>query len=205
MNRNWHREYSANGRCIVALLSVAISLAAWTSTGAAPTVFLDADTPATGSNLGSQPLVTSLGTITFIGELRDKDGDPEFDAAGALGNVFDIGNANSSATMTFNFDVQSITFIYGGNFGVFDIVARNINGVTVDSFFQASTDSGQPAGPHTLSGAAIRSIFWQDPTNAFAPIDNVTIEGVPEPTSVLLVAIGLFGPSLCVPRRTKRR
>ena len=44
-------------------------------------IYLDADTPATGSNLDIAGLATSYGTITFNGEVR-VTADPEFAAAG---------------------------------------------------------------------------------------------------------------------------
>lgn len=160
-------------------------------------IFLDGDTPATGSDLGTMPLVTSFGTITFMGELRADPSDPDFIAAGASGNVFDIDNS-STASLRFDFDVESITFIYGGNVGVFDIEARDIDGNPVDSFFQADTDDGQPAGPITLSGRGIRELFWQDAPFSFAAIDNVDIT-VPAPGAAGLMALG--GVALVARRR----
>lgn len=168
-------------------------------------IFLDADTPATGSLLQTQPLVTPLGQISFVGEIRDKDGDPEFDAAGALGNVFDIANSSSTAQMNFAFNVQSVRFIYGGNTGDFGIEARDINGSVVASFFQASTDVGQPAGPITLTGTApIRSLLWRDTDGVFAPIDNVTITPVPEPGVAAFVAASTIAVVVSLRRRSRR-
>lgn len=105
--------------------------------------------------------------------------------------------------MSFDFDVESISFIYGGNLGVFDIEARDFMGNVVDSFFQASTNSGQPAGPITLMGGGIRSLFWQDPGGAFAAIDNVKIEAssVPEPSTLALFVIALSGLGFLARRR----
>ena len=160
-------------------------------------ITLDADTPATGSNLDVSPLVTTEGTITFSGEITNLT-DPEFTAAGASGNNFDI--LGNGALLSFDFDVSSFTFIYGGNTGEFDIVARDILNNPVDSFFQASTDDGEPAGPETLSGTGIRSIFWNDTQGVFAPIDNITITTsstpVPGPMTILLFALGLAGIGL---------
>jgi hypothetical protein len=157
---------------------------------------IDADTLASGSYLASSPLIisTPYGNISFVGEIRGPDSDPEFTAAGASGHVFDI-DENSNAWLDFSFEITSATFIYGGNIGVFDIEARDIGSGVVDSFYQASTDSGQPAGPITLSGLGIRQLYWEDPGYSFAAIDNleITPAGVPEPATMLLFGSGLIG------------
>jgi hypothetical protein len=181
----------------VALMAVALAAA---PTHAVP-LPLNADTPATGSNLGIAPLVTAFGTVTFDGQIRPT-ADPDLFNAGSVINVFDV-DESETATLFFDFDVESITFIYGGNDGAFDIEARDINGNVVDSFFQASTGDGQPAGPIVLSGGGIRSLYWEDPGFQFAAIDNlVVVAAVPEPAALVLAAIGLCG--LLVWRRGKR-
>ncbi|MFT7679878.1 MAG: hypothetical protein ACI8QC_003883, partial [Planctomycetota bacterium] len=135
-----------------------------------------ADTPATGSLLQTTPLVTAHGTITFAGEVRPTS-DPEFAAAGSVGDVFDIVGTNSDATLMFDFDVTSFEFIYGGNSGSILVEALDAGGNVVDSFFQASTDAGEPAGPAVLSGFGIRSVTWTDPGFSFAALDNIVIDG----------------------------
>ena len=174
------------------LLGVVILLGV-TSPGSADLILLDADSPTTGSTLDTTPLLTAYGTITFAGEIRDPGSDAEFIAAGATGNTFDIDNSTSMATLSFDFDVDSLTFIYGGQFGVFDIRAFDGSGGLVDSFFQNDTHFGQPAGPVTLTGGAIRTVTWMDPGQEFAAIDNVSIQAsaVPEPSSLALVGIVL--------------
>ncbi|MFC1782219.1 hypothetical protein ACFL02_01370 [Planctomycetota bacterium] len=183
------------------LLAAGLSLALTATSSAGPTIYLDADTPATGSLLGVQPLVTGYGTITFAGQIRDRDSDPEFNAAGAFGDVFDIpGPAQSGpqwAQLYFDFDVQSMTFIYGGNAGDILIEARDIAGAVMASLYQADTNIGQPAGPITLSGLGIRSLYWED-TEAdmsFAALDNITLTPIPVPGAILLgsLGVGLFG------------
>jgi len=157
---------------------------------AAAQIYLDADTPATGSLLATTPLLTPYGTITFQGQIRDRDGDPEFDAAGALGNVFNIPGDGLPAQLSFDFPVVSATFIYGGNMGSFLIEARDAFGGVVSSFYQANTYTGQPAGPVTLTGAGIRSLWWHDdPGMTFCAMDNISIN-VPEPATMSLLALG---------------
>ncbi|REK15726.1 MAG: PEP-CTERM sorting domain-containing protein [Planctomycetota bacterium] len=170
------------------LLALAILAPTAVSTAQGMTIFLDADTVATGGTLDVAPLSTPFGDISFVGEVRPT-ADADLVAAGSTGNVFDVDNTET-ATMLFSFDVESITFIYGGNDGVMDIEARDINDQVVDFFFQASTGDLQPAGPVTLSGGGIRKLFWHDPGFNFAPIDNLTIE-VPEPAAIVLAALGL--------------
>lgn len=162
----------------------------WVEPAHATTVFLDADTPATGSLLDTMPLVTIAGTITFgPGEIATFT-DPDFTAAGASGNNFNIDDENG-ALLSFDFDVAAISLIYGGNGGIFDIVARNGGGLVVDSFYQASTENGQPAGPITLRGPGIRSVFWHDdPGWNFLGIDNVSIQ-TPEPSILLFLGLTL--------------
>jgi hypothetical protein len=155
-------------------------------------ILLDADTPATGSLLGTQPLLTTFGEIHFAGEIRDRDSDPEFNAIGATGNVFDIDNLSHHAYLTFDFDIRSATFIYGGNTGNILVRAINGSGQVVDSFFQADTLNG-PAGPITISGSGIRSLYWEDSWGGqFAPLDNIEIV-VPEPCTLSLLVLGGMG------------
>lgn len=157
-------------------------------------IFLDADTVSTGSALESSTLITSLGAVNFLGEIRST-ADDDLIAAGSVGNVFDIGG-NSNALFTFDFDVTSITFIFGGNLGVFNMIAKDMLGNTVDSFFTNNTGDGAPAGPITLKGVGIRSLFWEDPGFSFAAIDNVSITGVtevPVPSTFAIFALGIMG------------
>ncbi len=162
----------------------------------AESVYLDIDTPTSGSELDTSPLITSLGTISFIGVISDFT-DPDLTAVGAAGNLLNInGSTDDSATLSFSFDVDSVSFIFGGNGGAFDIVARDALGNTIDSYF-GSTDNGDFAGPLTLSGGGIRSLFWQDPGWNFAGIDNITISTspVPVPAAVWLLGSALLGLS----------
>jgi hypothetical protein len=82
------------------------------------------------------------------------------------------------AELSFDFDVTSITFIYGGNFGEITVTAFNSGGGIVDQFFQASTGTGEPAGPVTIAGEGIRRLHWADPSGSFAPLDNIKIIGI---------------------------
>ena len=190
--RTMKKESEMHGGAQRVLLSAVAGLAVLAVVSVAPgaDILLDGDTPATGSNLGTQPLVTPYGTITFDGDLRDRDNDIEFNAAGALGNVFDIHDRLvSTAQLVFDFDIISATFIYGGNVGVIDLEARNGVGGVVDSFYQANTETGQPAGPVTVAGQGIRELYWEDPGYSFCALDNIEII-VPEPATLSLLALG---------------
>lgn len=179
-------------------LFTALLLAGAAPAAASPVVLLlDFDTPDSGSELATGSWLSPLGLIEFEGEFRNIDGsDPDFDAAGAVGNGLDIGDG-SIAELRFAFDVDSVSFVYGGNAGVFDIAAYDAMGDLVDSFFQASTDDGQPAGPETLSGPGIRRLVWQDPGNSFAPIDNLSVATgggvVPAPAALALFGLAFAG------------
>ena len=170
-------------------------------------ITLDADTAATGANLASSPLVTAAGEIGFTGRIHPSPGsDPDFIAVGASGNNFNIGGTSGSATpgvLSFEFDVFSLDFIFGGNGGSAYFEARDIGGYVVDSFTQESTENGQFAGPLTLAGAGIRSLVWYDsPGWNFLGIDNLTITTeVPEPGTMMLMLLGLMGLSVARFRR----
>ncbi len=169
-------------KLIIICVAIGISLTLATTSFAVPTIYLDADTVATGSTLDTTPLVTVYGTITFDGEIRDGTSDDEFVTAGASGNAFDIWTDNNPVTLSFDFDVLSATFIYGGNNGDILIEARDIGGTLVDSFYQDDTGLFQLAGPITLSGSGIRTLSWQDTLDdmTFAVLDNILLT-MPEP------------------------
>lgn len=175
-------------------IAVILCLTFTANLSAGPTIFLDADTPATGSNLDTTPLTTPYGDITFVGEFKSGSSDTEFTAAGAGGNTFNIIEPGSlTAELFFDFDVISLEFIYGGNIGDIKIEARDEYGVVVDDFYQASTYGGQPAGPITLSGSGIRSLYWTDTQSSigYAALDNITLTVIPSPGAVVLAGIGV--------------
>lgn len=172
-----------------ALSGLAIALFVMTPAALAADIYLDADTPATGSLLDTTPLVTAFGTISATGTVEIRSSvDPETLAAGSVGNCFDIINTPHTAQMFFDFDIVSATFLYGGNSGYIQVEARDIAGAVVDMFYQASTYGGQPAGPTTLSGNGIRELYWEDTTGSYAYLDNIEII-VPEPASLALLAL----------------
>ncbi len=178
---------------VLAVLLSSTLVLTTTETQATPIIFLNAETPATGNTLDFTPLVNHHGTITFSGEIREVGNDSDFIAAGASGLVFDLDETSSSATLSFDFDINAINFIYGGNEGVFDISAYDVDGNIVDSFFQDSTGDGELAGPITLAGTGIRNIVWQDPESRSAAIDNITLTTIPVPGAIWLFASAIAG------------
>jgi hypothetical protein len=145
-------------------------------------LFLNGDQAAAGSGLAGAPLVNALGTTTWTnGELLPNGGsDPEFLAAGSQGVCFDGLGSPGNCEFNFTFDVDAVSFLYGGNSGGFTIEAYNGANVLVDSFSQGDTFSGQPAGPRTIAAPGIRRLRWFESVGgSFAGIDNVRIHSKP--------------------------
>ncbi|MEC9435660.1 MAG: hypothetical protein VYD87_22370 [Pseudomonadota bacterium] len=163
------------------------------------TVLIDGDSLTTGSSFATGATWTSpLGDITFDGEFRNDVSDDDTVAAGASGASFDIFTENEPVGFAFSFDVDSITFLYGGNGGNITVEAFDVLGGLVDSFYQSSTANGQPAGPATLSGGGIRSLTWFDTGGGYAILDNIELTAggsaaVPLPGAGLLMAGALAG------------
>lgn len=165
-------------------------------------IYLDADTPTTGSGLDSTPLVTPFGTITFSGEFRTSS-DTEATSAGASGNVFDAtGSFPAEAFLNFDFDVCSFQFVYGGNSGNITVEARDVSSSVIDSFTQADTNVA-PAGPVILLADNTRELYWFDTAGGYAFLDNIEITLCEPPAPVptlspiatisLILAMGIFG------------
>lgn len=170
-------------------------------------IILDAETPATGRNLDTTPLTTFFGTISFVGTVL-----PQYDDDMPSGYAFSTdngavtgssGNVIEPASLMFDFDVESVEFLYGGNSGTILVQALDINGTVVDSFFQNDTYSGQPIGPVTLSGGNIREIRYEDTDMVLVSLDNILIEPIPEPGTVSLLGLGSL--ALLRKRRTINR
>ena len=168
-------------KLIIICITVGISLTLTTTSFAVPTTYLvDVDSH-------SLPWVVADGTISFVGEIFGPPPvDPDFITAGASGKVLDVDNGTNWAELSFDFDVDSAEFIYGGQLGNITVEARDNVGAVIDSFFQPDTYDGQPAGPVTLSGTGIRSLYWFDtgPYNSYAALDNILLtlpEVEPEP------------------------
>ena len=150
-------------------------------------VYLGADTEATGSLLESRALVTSYGYVELSNSAEILSvTDPDALSAGAFGKGFDVGGPNpGTGQLDFSFEVNSVRLTYGGNVGGIRIEARDLAGDVIDSFFQPNTSTGEFAGPITLSGGPIRTIHWAETTGSYAILDEIHLEVVP---SVLLDA-----------------
>jgi len=188
-------------------VAVGISLTLATTSFAAPTIFLDAEslTLYTVYTPGSPGVISTIyGDISFVGEIYYA-GDPEFNNAGAADNVFDIENSSNWAELSFSFDVDQVDFLYGGNTGDITVQAKDSGGAVITSFYQEDTGYQQPAGPETLSGTGIRSLYWSDSDldNDYAALDNILLTlpepeepepepgWIPAPGAILLGSIGV--------------
>jgi len=139
----------------------------------------DEDGFVVGSEYTSHPITTSLGMVYFTGLIQHPDNgfsDVSYTASGATGNHFN-SNGNSHGFFHFNFDVNSITFAYGGNTGTILVTARDVNGNPIAEFYDEDTNSGED-GPATIVGNGIRSIEFQDTgAGTWSSIDNVALNG----------------------------
>ena len=178
-------------KAVVSLIIVLCFLTVSVSAGPILLVTLDADSPTTGS-LFVTP--TSEGDITFEGTYIAASTDPDLVGVGSTGNTFDIYSEEVPwARLTFDFDVCSLAnFVYGGNLGDIEIIAYDASNNVVDSFYQADTHEGYPAGPITLSGTGIRSLYWTDiktTYTGYAALDNIEVY-IPEPATMMLLGLG---------------
>jgi len=154
--------------------NVYLDTSATTSLALPPTYLVDGDSQ-------TLPWVVEYGTISFDGQTRDDGDDPDFISAGASGNTFDIPDLRNWAKLSFDFDVDSAEFIYGGNNGNITVEAKDNAGALIASLYQADTSDGQPAGPVTFYGLGIRSLHWKDTssTKTFAALDNIILTTLP--------------------------
>ncbi len=182
-------------KLIIFCIAVGLSLTLAATSFAAPTYLVDGDSH-------SLPWVVADGTISFDGEISISTSDVEFNTAGASGNKFDVPDYRNWAELSWDFNVDSAMFVYGGNAGNITVEARDIGGTLITSFYQADTYGGQPAGPQTLSGSGIRSLWWTDTstTNKMAALDNILLTlpesdpidpVIPAPGAILLGSIGV--------------
>ncbi len=184
---------------LVICTAVIISFVTTVNLSAALTFTLDADTLVPGVYPASSPLVfaTPGGNVTFVGEIVEGVWDIDFITAGASGRTFDIIGPDDvppgdrTAELFFDFYVESVEFVYGGNHGDLYVEAQDIGGGMLASFYQASTVDGQPAGPETLSYSGIRRLYWTDnlEDQDYASLDNIVVT-IPEPATVALLGIG---------------
>jgi hypothetical protein len=120
---------------------------------------------------------------------------------GQFGTVLTQQGVNPVTTLTFDFDIFSIMFNYGGGGGNFNGIVYDIASSQLGSFIDPSmTNTSIPYPPVTLSSStAIRSFsFFDSVGTGGSAIDNLildtgSVSAVPVPAAVWLFGTALIG------------
>ena len=189
-------------------LSAAVFVSAATVENAEAASFtLDFETSATGADLLTGPLLSPLGLITLYQQNAGDasigttafSGFPNDLPLGTFGARFVEAGTTGDVGLDFGFDVDSITFNFGGDGGGFAASVLDAVGNVLDSISTGNLPaSGLAPGPATLSGngTAIRFFRFEDPA-AGAAVDNVAISArmapVPLPAALPMLLAGIGG------------
>ena len=131
---------------------------------------------------------------TFEGEIHVDDTAPGFPALPSQGNVIHTGSTNwSPITLTFSdgFEANQVSlenYIFGywsQEVDVFSLTAYDAAGIEI-----ASVISGDQFPTITADGIA--RLVFDDVGTGFL-LDNVTITAIPEPSTALIIGLGLAG------------
>ncbi len=171
-----------------------VAFVSFAGQASADLITIDFESPATGSNITSAPLVTTAGTVTVTnGVLYDPCWCSDLPGAQFGQTLTEIGGVTQ---IDFDFDVFSIMFNYGGGSGNFNGIIYDIASSQLGSFIDPSmVNATIPYAPVTLSSStAIRSFSFFD-TVGGAAVDNLILDtaSVPEPTTIALFGLGLAG------------